>query len=568
MGLRRRAILLVCVGVGLGGCQAFVDDADRQVYRLIEERQRKALDQTADADVGKERVPKHVPGTAYEHVPSATQPTIPAPMTTGTRPSTQPLTPPTSQAILGATTRPGNLIKMTLDEALRYAFEHARRFQSAKEDLYLAALDLTLERHMWGPRFMGTIRTEYANYGEIRDFDHAMRAVADLAIEQRLPYGGEVTAKVINTLMRDLGQRITSRESGQAILEANIPLLRGAGRAARESRYQTERDLIYATRSFERYRRTFVVETASAFIELLRNKQQIANAKSSYRSFLADSERFKALFLAGRLIELEAQRAEQRLLSAWNDVVDAEEIYERALDRFKILIGMPTVQPLDVVELEDQLVVPTVDEGTVVEIAVNSRLDLLNARDAIDDTRRGVGVARNNLLPDLSLRGNVTFDTNPSELNQFHYEHERTTWRAFMDLELPLDRMSERNDYRRSLITLRRAQRGYELAADQVRQDVRQARGQIDLALTTLSIQRQSMELALRQREAADFRFEQGRASNREVVDAEDNLLNARNLYARAEADLRRAILNFYRDAGMIRVDDGGKLLDFAQASQ
>jgi len=562
MSCRRWVILVVVAGVGLAGCQVFVDDADRQVYKLIEQRQREALALNADATVDTERVPKAVPSSAYDHVPSPTDSTIPSAMKATTQPSTQPLTPPTSQAILGATTQPANLTRMTLKDALMYAFRHARQFQSAKEDLYLAALALTLERHMWGPRFMGNIEMQYANYGQIRDFDHAMKAVADVAVEQRLPYGGEVTAKVINTLMRDLGQRITTSESGQAILEANIPLLRGAGRVARESRYQAERELIYATRTFERFRRRFVVEVANAFLELISQQRQIENAKASYRSFLVGAERAEALFSAGRLIELEAQRAGQEVLAAWNQVVSAEEVYQRSLDQFKILIGMPTVEPMDIVERKIELRMPTVDEQTVVAIATKNRLDLLNVQDGIDDAHRGVGVARNNLLPSLDLRGNVTFDTNPSELNQYYYEHERTTWRAFMDLELPLDRMAERNQYRSSLIDLRRAQRQYDLAADQVRFEVRRARRQMDLALKTLSIQRQSMELALRQREAAEFRFETGQLSNREVIDAENNLLRARDRLATADSRFWQAILEFYRDAGMIRVTDDGNLLD------
>ncbi|MBN1342571.1 MAG: TolC family protein [Phycisphaerae bacterium] len=556
-------LLSVCASVALTGCQAFVDNADQQVYKLIEERQREALALESDATIDKERVPKKVPGSAYDYVPSPVDSEVPEAMRSTSRPSTQPMTPPSGGAVPGPSTAPAGVTRMTLEEGLSYAFHHARRFQTAKEDLYLAALALTLERHMWGPRFMGDIQLQYANYGQIRDFDHAMAAVAQVAVEQRLPYGGEVTAKVINTLMRDLGRRITTNESGQAIIEANVPLLRGAGRVARESRYQAERNLIYAARTFERFRRTFVVDVANTYFSLLLTKQQIANAKQSYRSFLGDTERSKALFEAGRIMNLDAQRAEQRLLSSWNQVVVAEESYQRGLDQFKILIGMPAIEPLDVADSEFDLKVPVVGEETLVEIAVANRLDLINERDAIDDARRGVKVAQNGLLPDLNLRGNVTWDTNPNEFNQYHYEYERTTWRAFMDLELPLDRMAERNRYRASLIDLRRSQRRYDLAADEVRAEVRQARRQIELALTTLSIQRQSMELALRQREAADFRFNRGVISNRDVVEAEDNLLQARNALAQAERGLRQGILQFYLDAGMIRVSDDGKLLDF-----
>src|SRR5207253_9955531 len=131
---------------------------------------------------------------------------------------------------------------LTLSAALGYAFAHSREFQRAKEDLYLAALALTLERHLWTPQFTGNVSSQYANCGQIRDFDHAMAAVAQVGVEQRLPLGGSVTAKVMDNLMRDLTHHITTGETGQAVLSANIPLLRGAGLVAQESRFQAERN--------------------------------------------------------------------------------------------------------------------------------------------------------------------------------------------------------------------------------------------------------------------------------------------------------------------------------------
>jgi outer membrane protein TolC len=548
---------------GLAGCQLFVDDADRQVYKLIEQRERQATGLTPDSKIDKEYVPQPVPKSAYKHVPSATQSAIPPAMEAKSPPSTEPLEAPTSQAVLAPASRPGPVTRLNLRAALAFAFANSRDFQSAKEDLYLSALALTLERHLWGPIFLANLKMDYANYGEVRHFDHAMAAVANAAVQQRLPYGGQVTATVINTLMRDLGRQITSKESGQAIIDANLPLLRGAGTVAQEPLYQAERNLVYATRSFEFFRQVYAVRVAVAYFELIRLKQRIINARSSYASFYGDSDRSTALFKAGRVIELEAQRAQQSLLTSWNQVVDSEEQYRLALDAFKILIGMTTTEPLDVrADEEADLAVPKMEENVAIQIALENRLDLINYRDAIDDAHRRVNVAQNALLPDLNLRTNITWDTNPLKLDQFDYNSDRTTWRAGMDLSVPIDRVKERNDYRAALIDVRRAQRQYELSADNVRLQVRQAKRDIDLALTSLSIQQQSIELARRQREAADFRFQRGLISNREVVDAENNLLSARDAVAAAQSRLRQAILAFYRDTGMIRADDAGQLLD------
>ena len=62
--------------LGLCGCQLFVADADREVYRLIEQRQMAALGQAADVrlNYGTDR---GAPGDPYAFVPHPVTPEIP-----------------------------------------------------------------------------------------------------------------------------------------------------------------------------------------------------------------------------------------------------------------------------------------------------------------------------------------------------------------------------------------------------------------------------------------------------------------------------------------------------------
>ncbi len=68
-----------------------------------------------------------------------------------------------------------------------------------------------------------------------------------------------------------------------------------------------------------------------------------------------------------------------------------------------------------------------------IKTALKYRLDLLNDLDAIDDSRRGVLIAKNNLLPFFDFAGSVTMDTDPDRKNSISYNTERTTWRAMLD---------------------------------------------------------------------------------------------------------------------------------------
>ena len=205
-----------------GGCaEWYATDADGEVYGLIDQRQQQAVGIRADADVGKPKGPPRVGSEGYAFVPHPVDPAVPESFTRRARGAdTRPVA-ETQAASAPAET--SEALVMGFEEVVKYAFRHARDFQDHKEELYLTALGLTLERHLWTPQLIAEIQSNFADYGQIRDFDRAMDTIADVSVSQRLPLGGTVTAEIISTFMRDLGRHITSGESSQLILSAEIP---------------------------------------------------------------------------------------------------------------------------------------------------------------------------------------------------------------------------------------------------------------------------------------------------------------------------------------------------------
>lgn len=585
----------------------FIADADREVYKLIEQRQLAALGQATVVRLSEEAIDVGPAGDPYAFVPHPVTTEVPAEFKTAP-PAAAPVPDEdrsqqerASEVVPGEDTArepdlPSEPLQdngadqldedqanpaleqrsreeaeqdelyfgepLTLAEALAYAVRHSRVAQDAKEDLYLRALGLTLERHLWTPRFVSNLRASYTEFPQDSDPDRAMQATADVAMTQRLPYGGQVVAQWIGTMVRDLENHVTNSESGTVIVSANIPLLRGGGRVAYESRYQAERSLIYAVRSYERFRRRFLTQVAGEYFNLLNAKGSIRNSIANRQSTRNNWELSQALADAERRLQLEAGRAADRFLAAQNSVAVAKEDYETDLDEFKILIGMPTTNAIDVVEEGLDLPEPSVTEELAIETATRLRLDLLTNRDRVDDVRRGVEIARNNLLPDLDLSGSVSYGTNPDHQSAFHFREDDETWDLGVDLEIPLDRKAERNTYRSSIIGLRRAERGYDEALDRVRLQVRRARRQIDRTKFSMEIQLQNMRSNELQLESAQIRFEMGEIDNRVIIEANDDLLAARNQYDRSVSQFRNAILAFRLATGTLRVGDDGRWLD------
>jgi outer membrane protein TolC len=485
-------------------------------------------------------------------------------------------------------TAPGTTrLVFSLDDSFDYALAHSRDYQLQKEDLYIAALNVSLARHEFEPQFFanssvnvtGTPDTFVRNVPipnstnsatiELNEVSTAVQAVQSVGVRQNLPLGGQIIASALVKKVSYIESVLSDGASADLALAANIPLLRGAGISAQENLIQTERDLIYNVRSFERYRRAFLVSVASAYFNLVNQRAQVLNRIRSVRSYIFITQRTAALFEAGvgrrRVSQLDLQRAQQSEFQARNDLINAIQQYELAVDSYKILLGMPTEQPLDVTPQYLNILPPDVTQAAAVAIAENLRLDIQTARDQVDDARRQSKVAANQLLPDLNVSGRVDAPSNPNVQSYFPYGN-GLNYSAGVSFDWPIDRVAERNAYRVSLINVSRAKRDMERQEDQVAVDVRDALRRVRQQQYLVSLQRSNIDLAARRKEFADIQFKNGEIDNRDYLDAETALLDAQNRFAQSISSLQIATLEYLRNTDQLRVDYHGKLLVPGQA--
>ncbi|MFQ5806423.1 MAG: TolC family protein [Phycisphaerae bacterium] len=571
---------------------------DRDVAALIEKRQREALGYRQPAPLGDADDPLPEPDrAAYDPNPSPTTTQIPegfeateqrdendARTNTAAPAPASPAQGPvgvnvgsgangkTEEEAAGPPTRFREKV-FTLTNALGYAQQYRREYQRRKEDLYLAALALTLERHLWTPQFAAGLRGVYGNFGEVTDFDQATRFVADLSVAQRLPYGGEFTAAAVSTLIRDVKRNITASEGSSIALGLDIPFLRGAGHVAQEDLIQLERSLSYAVRSFERFRRQQLVEVARQYFALLASKQAVIDAADSLKRAEEDLERAVEFQKRGKGTVLETGYAETRVLDQQNSLARGRESFRAATDRFKILIGMPVEELIGLDDLQDiQSIEQQIEEGKyplliqppaaddeerAIEVATQYRLELLTGRDQIDDAKRGVAIAKNALLPDLDWTSSLTFDTDPERFNLGAFEHARATWRSEVMLSMT-DRFSERNRYRASLIDVRRTQRSYTDQLERIRAEVLSAVNQIRLQEELVQIQRRKVEVAKEQSDFARDQYRKGKIDNLDLVLAEDQYVATLNRLNEAKTSRWNALLDFHLATETLRIDEEG----------
>jgi outer membrane protein TolC len=269
-------------------------------------------------------------------------------------------------------------------------------------------------------------------------------------------------------------------------------------------------------------------------------------------------ERSKELFKKGTLTKVDEFRAKQGLLEAANDLNTQRESFSLALDRFKIALGLPTDQEIEIAEEEITPRIVTVDLSAAVDTALGNRLDLVTARQNLEDTERSVEIARNRLLPVLEFFAEAGASSESGE-KLFDYDRDETGASAGLRLSNFLDKKSERNSYRSALVDLARQRRSYTLAEDNVKLDVRDTVSRLRQAEVTLAIQQEQVTLAEDTLAAAVLQLERGENTNRDVVDAQTQLQSARNALVQAQVDYIIAEIELRRDIGTLRVDERGQ---------
>lgn len=481
-------------------------------------------------------------------------PTVPAP---DGRPE-NPRVPPQEGAKPEGPPPPGAL-PIDIEVAMRLAQRTAREHKNQEDSYLVSAISLLLERNQWTPRLSNRTEVGVSAIGTDGRYDNALRLINDLRVTQRLPYGGAVEAAWVWDATEQLRSSVTGQyeQASRFVASGSIPLLRNAGLIAQESLIQAERNLIYAARDYERFRRSFLVDIANDYFQLVQLKAQIANQERSIASLQNLVVATNALFEAGRAKAFDKNIAVSNLQSAQSSLLSLREQYALTLDRFKVRLGLPVDQPVEIMDLRFDVVEPEIPLSEATSRALMYRLDLQNQRDRLDDSRRGVANARNQLLPGLDLSGSVSVPTDgDTREGGLYLDPDDLQYNAGLVLDLPLDRRDEALRLRQTQIQLERAKRDYERARDDIVVSVRSALRSIELARAQLRLAEQRVEINRQRLEEQNLKKDI--VTPQELVDSNNELLSSENQRDQARTDLRNAILNYLLASDQLRVGRDG----------
>lgn len=458
-----------------------------------------------------------------------------------------------------------------LADALRFGVSRNRDYLGQKETLYLQALDLTLSRHKYAPIFSGTgsamvdrNQVEQGVNQFVTDTTQTFKGGVGFSALSRI--GTKIAADLSTDFLRFVTGGLREVSDSKLAVSITQPLLRGAGYlAASEVLTQDERSTLYAIRDFTQYRKTFTVDLAAQYYHTLQARDAARNAYVAYLAFKSTIERERGMQEANKRTLSSLIQIDQAVFTYQRRWLTAIAAYEKELDDLKIQLGLPVKEKLmmDDQELKKlKLHEPpgTLDEA--MQTALASRLDLGNARDALEDANRKVRVAKQNLLPMVNALGkyNLTGDPGADGAN---LDGKRRKITVGADVDLHLDKKPERNDLRAAEVAEQAAKRALDQAEENVRRQIRTdwrdldlARKQYDIAVRNLALSEQRLAVE------TEFFKEDKTTNSRDLIDAQSQLIAARDLVTTTLITHTVARLALWKDMGILFITKDGGWVD------
>ncbi len=460
-------------------------------------------------------------------------------------------------------TRPTLLLN--LDSALIMGAANSRDYQRRRETVFITALSLSTEYNKFSPQFFWQVRSE-AQYST--DEKGSLGGRSRFGFNRLFTTGATLSGALTTSATRVLSGNLSDASSSLLELTLTQPLLKDSRIATLEPLTQAERNMVYELRDFVRYQRQFSVGILTDYYRVLERYRRVENERLNYENLSRIRERSEALSEAGRLPELQVDRARQNELAAQDSLDQALQNYQRALDDFKMKLGVspdfPLVlnpEELDLL-LEREIPEPPLHLEDSIEIALENRLDFATFAERVEDAERKVLVAENALKPDFDFVLGSNWGTASRQPLNFA-DGSRNSY-VRLDADLPLERTRERNAYRERLIELDRAMRDFNQQRDSITLEITNRWRDLERAASSYQNQKRSVELAEERVESSEMLFDAGRATTRDVLDAHEDLLRAQNRLAAALVDLRIATLELERDMDILVIDEKGKIIEGA----
>ena len=342
--------------------------------------------------------------------------------------------------------------------------------------------------------------------------------------------------------------------SGSAGINASMPIYNGGeiNVSIEQESLRTEQSQLELTRFDD----NLSINILQAFLSVLGNQELLKYQKSVLKSSREAMKQGYVKYETGSIVESDYLLLVAQYASDTNNVVDTQISIDNSLLNLKVLLSMEPELNLAIVypdtsAINEMALLPPMNEA--IERSVAYSPDLKISGYDIEIAQKSLRIAKAAQLPSLNL--NAGLNTGHDGFTDFGTQlGERFSQNVGVSLNIPIySRGANRIKTKQSELSLQQSQLDYERNALSLRQTVAQEYQNVVSAYNSFVVSSQSKDAYLKSFEAYNFRFLFGSITAVELLQQQNNYLNALNKYIQAKYSfiLERKILDVYMGNGV-----------------
>jgi outer membrane protein TolC len=430
--------------------------------------------------------------------------------------------------------------EMELSRAIDLALKQNREIR--KTMLSLEISGFALERANFD--FMFNITPKVS--GEITGDSDSARYGLD--VTKKNLFGTEARVGVLSS--KDNLPGVSAAVRNSIAVEVKQPLLRRLGRLVNEeSIKQATSTVRSARRQYEIQKTDLVVQVVMRHEELLMLQRRLEYEEKTVERLSRLSRLTQVREKQGRVTRVDVLRSDLRFGNAQLQLNNTRERLQSLRADYAEMLGFPPATEFKVLPSPLVTVLATNLE-TAVDSALHNRLDYAQILQDADDARRGISIARRNLLPDLSMISRYELKGDGEKMSDAKLDD--NVWFVGLSLESDFPMRNERLALSEAMIhsqlTDLRIEEVKSAVARQVQQemlDYERAQQQISFAERNYQVARDRARLARRL-------YEMHKGDNFTVTDAEDELTQAEIQLLSAQSEASTASYKLKRVLGTL----------------
>jgi outer membrane protein TolC len=313
-----------------------------------------------------------------------------------------------------------------------------------------------------------------------------------------------------------------------------------------------------------------VAAAAGQYWDAIRARDNIDVLQQTLNLAQKSYERDKKALDLGALASLDIYQSETQVAERNRDLIQARYAYTSALDGLRTLIGADLTSELRRTEIvlgDDPALLPPkssivpFEEALAAALRIRPELSAAHRQLTVDDLN--ARVARNLLLPRLDLTvqaaasglagnqppaGNTGLGNALAQTFGFNYP----SYSAGLQVTLPLHSRAAQAQLADAQVNKTRDAYTERQMQQQVTQDVRQAINSIDLADASIEAALEARNLAQKNVDAEQQKYELGSITAFEVLDSQTRLASAESALLNAYVGYQQAYINYQRATAVL----------------